>query len=64
LPVLNPSVVHYSALNNCDDIGYGDVCWDLSSWAWQIMPEYGLSRLNIGSKGTRIAALLKCVASA
>jgi hypothetical protein len=37
------------------EYGYGVVCWDFSSsaWAWQILPEYSLSRLNIGSKGKR-----------
>src|SRR5712691_4586877 len=30
------------------EIGEGDVCWTLSTgqWAWQIRPEYSLSRLN------------------
>jgi hypothetical protein len=30
------------------EVGEGNVCWSFSSrqWTWQILPEYGLSRLN------------------
>jgi hypothetical protein len=30
------------------EMALGDICWDplAREWSWQILPEYGLSRLN------------------
>ena len=30
------------------EMGMGDICWDplAKEWTWQVLPEYGLSRLN------------------
>jgi hypothetical protein len=30
------------------EMALGDICWDplANEWTWQILPEYGLSRLN------------------
>ncbi len=48
-----PSSTHHSALKQLRRHRLRRCVPGISwAWAWQITPEYGLSRLNIGSKGT------------
>jgi hypothetical protein len=47
-PDLHVFGYRFSAITEQRESGYGDICWDFArrQWTWQIMPEYGLSRLN------------------
>ena len=35
------------------EMALGDICWDplAKEWSWQVLPEYGLSRLNPRNSG-------------